>query len=186
MSGPRWPSAFDVRVIERPSRPPDHAFAAPGAGSRAVHIRVESRNAPAWTASVAAPEPGRQALSTLLGTPSFTGLCVVERGTAFLCDVLDPAAFTEVATRGPVVEEMALLSEGVLLLLTPWAITDIDASGVRWTTERIAIEGLRIDEVADGLVHGVADPDVGRQAFTVELATGRVTGGVGISGRASR
>lgn len=157
---------------------PDHAFAAEGAGARATLVAVELWGEPTWTVAFAAPDPGRRALTALLGTPRPTGLCVVERGTVFLGDVREPEAFEVVATPGPVVAAEELVVEGALLLVTPWAVTVVDARGVRWTTPRIAVDGLRIDEAKGGWIRGVADPDDDEpRDFAVDLATGEVVGG---------
>lgn len=175
-------SEFDATVVEHPGSVPDHVFAAPGAGARVVEIEVEPWGESTWTASFAAPDPGVRALSAILGMPSPTGLCVVERGTAFVGDVLTPDAFGVVKTGGPVVAAEELVGEGLLLLLTPWAITALDRHGHRWSTNRIAIDGLRVDEASDGWVRGVADPaeDEPRD-FALNLITGEVVGGAGVA-----
>lgn len=174
-------SEFDAAIIDRtPSS--DHAFSAEGAGSRAIVVAVEPWGEPAWTATFAAPEPGRRALTAVMGTPSPTGLCVVERGTAFLGDVLRPADFEVVPTAGPVVSAEELTTEAILLLLTPWAITAVGTDGVLWTTQRIAIDGLRVDEASDGWARGVADPaDDEPRDFALDLRTGEVIGGAPVA-----
>jgi hypothetical protein len=175
-------SRFEARIVDHPSGLPDRTFAVPGAGSRVITVAVEPWSEPAWTATFAAPDPGVRALTALLGTPSPTGLCVVERGTAFLGDVLDPSAFPVVETDGPIVGAEELTTEGLLLLLTPWAITAVDRSGKRWTTVRIAIDGLRVDEAGDGWARGVADPDGDEpRDFALDLTTGEVVGGAGVA-----
>lgn len=175
-------SEFDVAIVDRPVGEPDHVFAATGAGARAVAIEVEPWGEPAWVATFAAQDPGIRALTTLLGTPSPTGLCVIERGTAFLGDVLQPEGFAVVETRGPVVGAEELVADGLLLLLTPWSVVAVDVDGMRWTTERVAIDGLRIDESDGGWVRGVADPnDDEPRDFAVELSSGRVVGGAGVA-----
>jgi len=160
------------------SATPVHTFSAEGAKSRALKIVVEPSGRSRWSAQFAAPDPGRRALTALLGTPRLTGLCVVERGTAFLGDVLDPEDFEVVPTSGPVVTAEELPAESTLLLVTPWAITAIGAHGPLWTTQRIAIDGVRIDEASGGWVRGLADPDDDEpREFAVDLVTGRVSGG---------
>lgn len=174
-------SEFDAAIMERSGGVPDHLFAAPGAGARAVEVVVEPWGGPTWTATFAAPEPGVRALTAVLGTPRPTGLCVVERGTAFFGDVLEPAGFSVVETRGPVIGAEELPAEGVLLLLTPWSITAVGQSGRLWTSERVAIDGLRVDEAAEGWLRGVADPDEDEpRDFALDLATGEVVGGAGV------
>ena len=174
-------SEFDVAIADYAAGP-DHSFSAEGSESRAALVAVEPWGEVTWTAAFAGPDPGRRALTALLGTPRATGLCVVERGTAFLGDVREPAGFEVVATPGPVVAAEELVAEGVLLLLTPWAITAVDVDGVRWTTPRSAVDGLRVDEASDGWLRGVADPeDDEPRDFAVELATGQLIGGSAIA-----
>lgn len=171
-------SDFAAAVIDYPAAPPDRMFSAEGSGHRATMISVEPLGDSMWTASFSGPDPGRRALFGLLGTPSRNGLCVVERGTAFVGDVLNPEGFAVVAMQGPVVSVANLVAEQVLLLLTPWAITAVGPGGVQWTTSRIAIDGLRADEACDGWVKGVADPDDEEpRRFAVDLGTGQVEGG---------
>lgn len=175
-------SEFDVAVTDCPAASPDYAFSADGSLSRATAIAVAPRGKATWTAVFSAPEPGRRALTALLGTPSPTGLCVVERGTAFLGDVLQPESFGVVATAGPVLAAEEVATEETLLLLTAWAITAVGAAEVRWTTRRIAVDGLRVDEASGGWVRGVADPDDDEpRDFAVDLATGRVIGGATVA-----
>lgn len=171
-------SEFNVAIADDQVDAADHVFSAEGAGSRSVLINVEPRGRPMWIAAFAGPDPGRRALTALFGTPSETGLCVVERGTAFLGSVLEPDSFEVVPTPGPVVAAEELVREAVLLLVTPWAITAVGASGVKWTTPRIAVDGLRADEVSEGWLRGVADPDDDEpHDFAVDLATGQLIGG---------
>lgn len=175
-------SEFEVTGVDYAAAAPDHVFSAEGAGARAVVVAVVPWGESTWTASFAGPDPGRRALTRLLGTPSPTGLCVIERGTAFVGDVLQPNGFEVVATPGPVVEAEELVAEARLLLVTPWAITAVGADGGQWTTPRIAVDGLRVDTVSDGWLRGVADPDDDEpRDFAVDLTTGEVTGGAAIA-----
>lgn len=178
----QFTSEFDVSIADDPAAPADYSFAAHGASSRAIVIAVEPWTERPWTASFAAPDPGTRSLTALLSTPRSTGLCVMERGTAFLGDVLDPGGFRVVETMGPVLGAEQLTNEGLLQLLTPWTITAVDEGGVLWATERIAVDGLRVDEVCDGWVRGVADPeDEEPRDFALDLASGHVTGGAQVA-----
>ena len=69
--------------------------------------------------------------------------------------------------------------EEVLLLATPWDVTAIGQDGVLWTTGRLAIDGLRLDESQVGWIAGVADPgDLEPRDFAIDLRTGKHEGGV--------
>lgn len=178
----RFASEFDLALVDMPGGRPGRVFSAEGAGARVVWVEVKPWGGPAWTAGFAGPDPGRRALTALLGTPSRTGLCIVERGTAFLGDVLEPDSPDVVVTPGPVVEAMELVAEEMLLLVTPWTITGVGANGVRWTTPRIAVDSIHVDEVSDGWIKGVADPDdIEPRDFAVDLANGAFRGGSGIA-----
>jgi hypothetical protein len=111
-------------------------------------------------------------------TPGRNRVLVVARGDAYLIDVGKPALYKAIATGGPVVAVKAITRENVLLLATPWTITGIGSDGVLWTTRRLAIDGLRLDESQDGLVAGVADPnDLEPRDFVIDLRTGSHEGG---------
>jgi hypothetical protein len=107
---------------------------------------------------------------------------VVVGGDAYLIDVDSPDDFEVLDTGGPVVAVFSLPTEGVLLLVSPWVVTGVDQSGRAWQTGRLAIDGVRLDEVQDGHVAGVADPgDDEPRDFVIDLRTGRHEGGVPFS-----
>lgn len=138
---------------------------------------------PAWTAALAAPKPLlRAACSGEFASPCPEVVLLAERGTVFWVEVGHPADYRVIRTEGPVVQVEPVVAEGLVLLVTPWSLTAVSQSGVAWSTTRIAIEGLRVDEVADGWLRGVADPrDEEPRDFAVDLATGEVVGGVDLS-----
>jgi len=171
-------SEFDARLQPHVEFT-DYVFVGDGADMRSSVISVEPWNGGSWTAAFRSEEPGLRALTGLVGTPSPSGLCVVERGTPFLGDVLDPGRFRAIEVAGPVVAVEELRDEGVLLLLSPWTISAVHSEGVYWTTKRISIESLRVDEVIDGWVCGVADEGEEMRNFAVNLTTGEVMGGSG-------
>lgn len=58
------------------------------------------------------------------------------------------------------------------------SITALDESGLRWQTDRLSIDGIRLDEVEGCRLAGVADPDDSEpRDFVVDLDTGRHEGG---------
>lgn len=177
----RFPRAFEARVVDYPTTGPDVAVAAAGAGAQATAVFVDTGMGATWTGTFSAPDPGARSLTALLGTPTPTGLCVVERGTGFIGDVKRPESFVALEIPGPVTGAAEVVDEGVLALVTPWFLVGIGAGGVLWTSSRIAINGIRVDEAASGWLRGVADPnDDESRDFAIELATGRVIGGAGV------
>ena len=174
---------YEVRRIDLPpAGDVDCVFAESGSGTQATAVLVEPWSGPSWVGSFAAADPDlRRAVSGVFATPSSVRLCVVERGTAFLVDVLKPADYVVVPTEGPVVGVESLVEEDRLILVTPWSVAGVDDRGFAWNSRRIAIESIRIDEAEGGWLRGVADSDDDEpRDFAIDLGTGDVVGGVDV------
>jgi hypothetical protein len=132
-----------------------------------------------WTGGVRAGGPSVGSPSTgVYTTPNRERFLVVARGDAYLIDVANPSSYEAMST-GPVVAVKPIPRENILLLATPWNVTGIGGQGVAWTTGRLAIDGLRLDESQEGRVAGVADPrDAEPRDFVIDLRTGKHEGGV--------
>lgn len=177
-----FPRAYSAQTVDYPPHGATRRVEAPGSRSRASTVLIEPDEADAWYAVFAAPDPGVRALTAIHGTPAVHRVCVLERGAVFLGDVREPDSFEYLDTYGPVVDVTEAVDEELLLLATRFAVTAVDCHGHRWTTKRLAIDGLRVDEVSSGWLHGVADPaDDEPRDFAVELETGQVSGGAGVS-----
>ena len=172
----RFPAAYRADRVDAPAAgPADHSFGAGSGSASFVAIRPESGTD--WIGSFAG-DPSFGGLTGLYAAPHPRRLVVAERGVVFLVDVLDPPASVRVLVDGPALQIEPIVDERLLVLATPWTITAIDATGPAWTTRRLAIDGLRIDEIIDHRLLGVADPnDEEAREFAVDLRTGSVVGG---------
>ena len=181
--GPLFQSRFRARIVDLPFNGCDYTFKSKGAGARAISLLVEPDDGSSWLATFAADDPlANEALSGIWRTPSPTGLCVIERGTAFLGDVLTPSEFAVIETCGPIVAMKELIEQRLLLLISPWTITAVSAEGVRWVTDRIAIEGISVKGVDSGQLIGVSDPGGDEShGFVVDISTGKLIGGGGVT-----
>jgi hypothetical protein len=178
-----FPAAYEAEALDDwPGAGFDFHFVAPGASSRASGVLVHPYEDASWSASVAGRADGlHSSFSGLFPTPDPGVLCVVERGTAFLVDVREPAKYEVIPTEGAVSGAIPVRRCGLLLLTTAWSITAVGERGVVWTTSRIAVEGLRADELDEGWLRGVADPDGDEpRDFAVELSSGQIIGGAGL------
>ncbi|MGH9155949.1 MAG: hypothetical protein ACRD1K_08995 [Acidimicrobiales bacterium] len=175
-----FPAGYEVRVIE--SAPADAlVFERPGSvHSGEVIVEVTTDGGRCWVGAARAGGPSvRGALSGVFSTPAKTGLLLLGRGDAYFVDVEAPERFEAIDSGGPVVAVRPALDEGLMLLASPWTITALGDDGVRWQTGRLAIEGIRMDEVQAGQLAGVADPgDDEPRDFVVDLHTGCHEGGV--------
>jgi len=182
-----FPAAFHVEVIdELPAGDVERVdFQPPGGIGTGTELLLEisTESGHWWLAVVRTPRPALRAAATAVhSTPSPTLLCAVVAGEALTIDVERPGEHEWLATGGPVTAVKPVVPEGLLLLATPWSITALGPSGERWQTARLAVDGLRLDEVADGVLAGVADPDdIEPWDFAVDLGTGEHRGGAPVA-----
>ena len=171
-------SEFVAAIADYPVRCPQETISfRPRALGRGRSWSLSNLGGANVDAAFAAPEPGRRALSALSDPRARRVSRCRRRGIVFLGDVLDPEGFDVVPTMGPVVAAEELAGEETLLLVTPWTVTAVGASGVLWTTQRIAIDRLRVDEASDGWARGLADPETDEpRDFALDLADGHVIG----------
>lgn len=175
-----FPHAYEVEILDSV---PDTAWTFERGGSTErgeLIVGVRTETGDRWSGAARAGAPSvRSALSGCFSTPAATSLLLVSRGDAFLVDVLEPGEFHVVDTGGPVVLVRPLVDHGLLLLGSPWIITAIDEGGRRWQTRRLSIDGIRLDEVDEVRLAGVADPDDDEpRDFVVDLRSGEHEGGV--------
>jgi len=122
-----------------------------------------------------------RSLSASLATPDPARACIVERGSAFIGDVRTGDGFETVVDAEPIVQATALPSVGLLLLHTSWTLVAFDHAGLRWESDRLAIDGFQLTGLEQGRVIGL-DPDDGGHPFSAHLETGETdAGGQGAS-----
>ncbi len=181
-----FPADYDARVLkERPSDGAFYAFGREGWATSGIDVLIEvvPRAGEPWVGSVRRPPPTvKGALTAAYRTPHRSRVCALAGGDAYLIDVGSPQHFEVLDTGGPVVAVYPILSEGLLLLASPWVVSAVDQDGRAWQTDRLAIHEVRLDEVEGGRLAGVADPrDDEPRDFVIDLRTGRHEGGVPFS-----
>lgn len=162
-----------------PSKSPDLVLSPSWQRGAERLIEVGLSDGSSWTVSVATdPDAPARAISGLFATPSPSRLCVIARGAAYLLDTVSLANSQYIETGGAITSIRRAFEEKLLLLCTDWAVVAIGEAGLLWRTPRLAIEGLRLDEVDSWRARGVADPDSDEtRNFMIDLTTGDIVGG---------
>lgn len=170
--------AYYATLIDAPGAgSSDFEFSSGSSNGLVSTLLVQPFEGPEWTGSFAG-NPSLRGVSGVFETPSPTWLCYLSRGSAFLVDVMHPSRTSILTLDGPVRSVVMAEDAGLLLLATPWSITAIGAGTERWTTRRISVESLRLDEIMDHFLLGVADSDDDEpREFAVDLRTGDFRGG---------
>ncbi len=116
--------------------------------------------------------------SGLWSCPRPGDLLAIAGGYAYLIDTLAPERCVHLDLR-PVTAVLAAPEENLLLLAGFHQVIAVGEEGIRWTSGRLSWEGITLEDVQDGKLHGsgwhmMDDRDV---PFVLDLATGRHTGG---------
>jgi hypothetical protein len=179
-----FPRNYEIRILESapPIHPIEKLYHYPvelEEGDRSgAYVRVTPQSGPAWVGFFALGFDSIQVVNQICSTPDPGRFCVVVGGYAYLLKASNHADWLRIEQR-PVVDMRVLSHQGLLLFVGFTSITAVGSSGVTWTTERLTWEGLTINAIAGGKLHGcgwdaLADKEV---PFEVDLNTGKHTGG---------
>ncbi len=178
--GKPFPASYQVRQLDElpPSAEVTELRPAGQSGSGGLIFEVDPGDGDSWVGFACPSSIGsRNAVTGLFSTPDPSRLCVITRGTAYLVDCAT-RRFVLVSLSDPVIFVTSLTDVGLLLLATPWRVMAIGRDGPAWRTERLAIDGLRLDETDGSRLVGVADPDSCEpRDFVIDLSTGSHRGG---------
>ena len=105
--------------------------------------------------------------------PNPQELCAVSGGYAYLIDTAAPERFTMLPYR-PVLAVRLLYEDGLLLFAGHHALLAWGAQGLAWQSEKLSDEGISINSIEGGLLHGLSwhmltDKET---PFTLDLRTG--------------
>lgn len=118
----------------------------------------------------------------IFACPATDDMLAVAGGYAYLVNTLAPESCLHVPLR-PVTAVLAAPQDGVVLLSGFHTVAAIGATGLLWESGRLSWEGVTMQSVRDGALHGLGwDMQTDREVpFTVDLKTGAHEGG-GFSG----
>lgn len=177
--GRPFQASYQVRQLDELPSAEVTELRPPGQGSSGGLIfEVNPGDSDSWVGFAHPRSVGnRYAVTGLFSTPDPGKLCVITQGTAYLVDAAT-RRFVMPALSEPVISVASLTDAGLLLLATPWRVMAIGHDGPAWQTERLAIDGLRLDETDGSRLVGVADPDSAEpRDFVIDLIEGTHQGG---------
>lgn len=181
MNNSSFQADYEAYVVDRPgSGQVEFVFDDGHPHSKATTVAFAPNEGERWLASFATDYAlSSRAVSGIFPSPNPRHTCILENGVAFLVDVSQPGV-ARIVDAGPVVEVRSAPEQRLLLLVTPWKVSAIGERGLLWETLRISADEVRIDEVQDGWIRGVADPEVEAQPFLIRSADGELLGGTTI------
>lgn len=116
--------------------------------------------------------------SGLWTCPAPDQLLALAGGYGYRINTLDPAHCDFLPLR-PITSVLAAPAVGLLLLAGFYTVLALGAEGIRWQTARLSWEGITLDDLHNGQLHGRGwDMFTDREIpFTVDLVTGAHDGG---------
>jgi hypothetical protein len=144
----------------------------------ALLLQVKSATGGSFLATCALGFRDPSALTGVWSCPRAHDILAIAGGYAYLADTLAPERCTFLSPK-PVVQVMPAPEHDLLLLAGFHTIAALGASGLLWETTRLTWEGLTLDGIRDGQIHGLGwHMRTNRELpFAVDLRTGAHSGG---------
>jgi hypothetical protein len=181
--GKPFPASYQVRQLDElpASTEVTELCQAGRSGTGGLIFEVDPGDSDSWVGFARPTSIGsRNAVTGLFPTPDPSRLCVITQGAAYLVNVAT-RRFVSLSLSDPVVFVTSLTDVGLLLMATPWRVLAIGRDGPAWRTERLAIDGLRLDETDGSRLVGVADPGSAEpRDFVIDLLNGSHRGGAAV------
>jgi protein-tyrosine phosphatase len=142
-------------------------------GALEVLIRSTAQGAQPFLATCALGFSDPAVPSGIWSAPRRDEICLVSGGYAYVIDTAAPENFTMIPFR-PVMEIRPVVAQGLLLFIDSQGILGWGADGQAWVSEKLSDEGIKITDIAGGILHGTGwDMKTDRETpFALDLMTG--------------
>jgi len=142
-------------------------------GALEVQIKPATKDAQPFLATCALGFRDPAVPTGIWACPRKEEICAVSGGYAYVIDTAIPENFTMISYR-PVMEVRVAVAQGLLLFVGHHAVLAWGADGEAWESEKLSDEGVKITDIAGGILHGMGwDMKKDRETpFAVDLLTG--------------
>jgi len=181
--GNSFSANYDYKELFEVSSPASlsHYFY-PGASQIGGHdgmlVEVYPDEYAAWQGTFAFGKVIPNGLSGVFAMPNPQQICVVSRGSGYLVSVINPTSW-ECIDAIPVIGVYPVLAQGIVVFASFTNLVAYGLEGVKWRTERLTWDGMKITELTDRFIKGEFW-DLRNEStaeFIVDLATGSHEGG---------
>jgi hypothetical protein len=150
-------------------------------GHDGLNVHVIPHESDEWIGTFAFGHFGPKAITGICTTPSPTKLCVIAEGQAYLVDVVNPEACDSLRII-PVLAVRSSAKHRLLIFASHTELLAVGVDGIAWRKARLSWDSMKLTSMNDDKLCGVFWDirSESEQGFTVDLATGRHTGGASI------
>jgi protein-tyrosine phosphatase len=122
-------------------------------GALEVQVRPVAKDVQPFLATCALGFADPALPNGIWSAPRKDEICAVSGGYAYLIDTSAPENFTMIPMR-PVLEIRPILVQNLLLFIDNHMILAWGADGLAWESEKLSDEGIKITDIAGGILHG--------------------------------
>lgn len=178
MTNTTFPKAYSIEwPTELPNCGSPHFFY-PGASSVGGHdgflVKIRPENGQAWLGTFAFGDGG---FSGIFSTPDPQRICVVSRGAGYFVNVTQPSKWEGVRA-SPIMDVRSVLAHEIVVFSDWTDLIAYGATGMKWQTDRLAWDSLKITDVSDTHITGTFFNLGETKDFVVDLQTGEHEGGI--------
>ena len=180
-----FPQAFEFELLSELRSSHTKRLFYPGAiesgGHDGLNVHVIPHAGDGWIGTFAFGRFGPNAITGVCTTPNPTKLCVIAEGQAYIVDVVHPQACDSLRII-PVLAVRSSAKHGLLIFANHTELLAVGADGIAWRTARLSWDSMKLTSMNDDELCGVFwdIQSESEQGFTVDLATGRHTGGASV------
>lgn len=106
--------------------------------------------------------------------PKVDHLCIVSGGAAYVVKMNDPDTFEELSI-GPITDALYDLNTNIVVFASFTNIYGFGERGFLWKTPRMAIDGIKIKEISNGIILGISNNIDEGVPFSLDVKTGKPT-----------
>lgn len=150
-------------IIQFPRNPVD--------GSIDFVVRVEHDHGKEWVGNFIGID--KRYFSGVLAWPGADQICVVARGNAFVVRTDNPDDFYELPVV-PIIDARNIDLPRCVIFATFWDISAFGEKGKLWSTQNLAMDGLKITKITNESIVGVSNNYDGDQPWEIDLQTGKI------------
>ena len=155
-----------------------HRFPADrAAGNDGVILSISPEGRTAWIGMFAFGDFGSAGVTRILTMPDPDALCVIARGERYIASVNEVGGWEPVGAL-PVLDVRVSLSQHLVLFVGPTHVLAHDSRGLRWRTQRLALDGVKVKALSDTTLSCECDHAFESREVTVDLLTGFSSGGL--------
>jgi hypothetical protein len=157
---------FDKVVIQFPRNPISY--------SQGYVVQVVPQKGIEWIGNFKGID--KQYFSGVFVWPKTSHICVIARGSAYVVHADNPEIYEELSIV-PIIDAHNVVEQEMIVFSTFWEVSAFGERGLLWTTQNLAVDGIEIRKIENGLIYGVSksyDKDI---PFRIDLITGATVRG---------